>query len=261
MLPRVARTAVVATISRLRRTAMTVRRAVRVAIIAVVPVVRIRISHAPIHRARTMQVRRVMRANRMGKVVRRVRAVLPRIPATAPNSAAGTCPMASTLVRARRDPAAIRTRHARSRDVPVPAARASLAALVARAVNSDTALVDMARRVRMASTPDRTSSVHSLHVRTAIVHAAIGRKAACRAARTQAPVATARKVLVPVAIVRAAIIRVGNPAAPAARRRTRVRMARVRIDPTLRAARVMKGCRATRIDPRVFPSSRMQCGR
>ena len=259
------RTLLVATTSRPRRTAMIVRRAVPAAVLAAViavgPAARTLINRVRIRRVRTMQVRRVVRASRMDKAVRRARAALLHTPATAPNSAAGTCPKASTPARARCGPAAIRIQRIRSRDVPARAARANLV------VQADSTA--MARHARKANMPDQMSSARSRRVRTAIalavnVRKAIVRKAACHAARTPAPVVTARKALAPVAIVRAAIIRVGSSVAPAARRRTRVHMARALIARTHRAVRkvrVTKDCRATRIDPRVFPTARMQCGR
>jgi len=108
--------------------------------------------------------------------------------------------------------------------------------------------VAMVRRVVRASMRVRTSNAHSLHARTATAHAVIVHRMALRAARTPDPAATARRAIAPAATVQVAI-QVDNTVAPEARRRTRARTARVRIDPTmLRVVRVTKDCHATRID-------------
>lgn len=241
-------TAAGATINRLRRTAMIVRRVRAVVLAVVIAVVRVGpalINHVRIHRVRTIPARRVLQASRMGKAVRHTRVALPRTPATPPNSAAGTCPKVSTPARARRGRVAIRIHRGRTRGVPAPVARTNPVV--------DTAAIT--RRAAPARMPVRMQDVRSLRARMAIAPAPmmrveIVRKAACHAARTPAPVVTARKPIVPAAIVRTHSINV----APAAIRRTRVRMVNVRIAPThrvarkFRAPRVTKGCRATRID-------------
>ena len=242
------RMGVVATTSRPRRTAMTVRRVVLVAVpaaaIAVVPVAptrssRVRIRRVRIRRVRTMRAQRVLQASRMDRVVRRVRPALPVMPpATPPSFAAGMCPRVSTPVRARRDRAAIRMQRVQARAVPGPAVRANPAARAASVV----------RRVGPARMPARASSAHSPRARKAIVHVETARretvrKAACHAVRTLGPVALARMPRAP-----AAIVRTSRHATRVARRRTRV-LARVRIGRMpLHAARVTKGCHATRIE-------------
>lgn len=232
----VRRTAVVAMTSRQLRTAMIGPRVAPAAAIAAVRAVPTRASHVRIRRARTIPVRRVMlgRASRMGKGVRRVQLAHPATQATPPSSAAGTFLRAWILVRARDDRAAIRMRRVRTRDVRAP---------VVRVVP-----VDMARRAVPASMPDRTSSGLSPRARKATDRAEIVRTTARHAARTRALPAPVPKDTVPPAIVRAVISRVGNTAVPAARRRTRVRMGRAQTDPTPRAVRDTKGCRATRIE-------------
>ena len=159
------------------------------------------------------------------------------------------CLRASTPARARRDRAAIRIQRVPARDVPVLAVRASPAARVVPAVS-------VVRRVGPARMLVQASSARSLRARKATVHVETAlretvRKAGCHAVRTLGPVAVARMPRVP-----AAIVRTSRHAARAARRSTPVRMARVRIDRiplrAAHAARVMKDCRATRIE-RLLP--------
>jgi hypothetical protein len=241
------RTAAGATINRQLRTATIGLRVGPVAAIAVVRAVPIQASRVRIRHVRTMQVRRVLLASHMDKGVRRVRVVLLLTSEIPRNSAVGTCPRVSTPGHARDDRAATRMHRGRTRDVPAPAVRVVPAGMVRRAAPA---------RMRV-----RTNNAHSHHARPAIARVAIVpkvivRQAACRAARTPAPPAKARKAIAPEAIVRAAIIRADNNVAPEGLRRTRVRMARVRIDPTPRVVRVTKGCRATRIESaRASPGS------
>jgi len=238
---RVGHTVEVVTTSHLHRIAMIVQHVVLVAVpaaaIAVVRVGRTPISHvlsrrAPVARVRTTLARRVLPTSLTVRAVLRAQLALVT-QATRPNSAAGMCPTEWTLVRVRRDRAAIRILRVRAQAV-----RASRAVRVAS--------VGKALRAALVRMPARMSSARFRLVRAVIAHAASVHREGCHVVRMQGLVVTVR-----VGRVLAAIVRSIKRVDLAVRRRMRVRMARVPTVPThrvVRVDRVMKDCRATRIE-------------
>lgn len=211
------------------RTATIVLHAALAADIVVVPAAptvssRVRIRHALIKRGPTIPERHAPAASRM-EIGHHARAAQAHTPAIRPNSAAGTCLMASTPVRVRLDPAATPTARVRSRDVP---------AQVARANPADSATT--AHRVAPASTPDQASRVPTIHahrvivrvaiVRSSTIHVGIGRKASARAASN---------IHVAPAEIHRMLVR-------------KVNALTVQMHHAVPVVRVMKDCHATRIE-------------